>query len=71
MSTRMLTVLKLFGLEDRRTFGEKVFTAKEAMTIDFSHRDEALIRERAKGFKFLSEALGTEPRENVFGGDAQ
>lgn len=63
MSTRMLTVLKLFGLEDRRTFGEKIFTAEEALKIDFSRRDEALVRERAKGFKFLSEALGTEPRE--------
>lgn len=71
MSSRLVSVLNLFGLENRRTFGEKIFTAKEALTIDFSRRDEVLPRERDKAFKFLSEALGTEPRENIFGGDAQ
>ncbi len=71
LSHRLLNVLKMFGLENRRTFGEKIFTAQEALAIDFSRRDEMLPRERAKAFKFLSEALGTEPREKNFGGDAQ
>lgn len=57
MAGRLLTLLKLFGLEDRRTRGEKIFTAKEAMAIDFARRDEILPLERARAFNFLSEAL--------------
>lgn len=57
LSHRLLNVLELFGLEDRRTFGEKVFTAEEAMKIDFTRRDEILPIERAKAFTFLSKSL--------------
>ncbi|MBR2733095.1 MAG: polysaccharide pyruvyl transferase family protein [Selenomonadaceae bacterium] len=71
MSNRLVSLLKMFGLENRRTFGDKIFTAQEALTIDFSRRDEVFPLERAKAFKFLAEALGTEPREKNFGGDAQ
>ncbi|MBE8952424.1 MAG: hypothetical protein SR1Q7_04695 [Quinella sp. 1Q7] len=58
-------------MEERKTFGDKTFTAQESLTIDFSRRDEVFPLERAKAIKFLSEALGTEPREKNFGGDAQ
>ena len=71
MESRIVTLLKMFGLEDRRTSGEKVFTAQEALAIDFTRRDEVLPRERAKAFKFLSEALGTEPHEKFLGGGAR
>lgn len=59
MAARIPSLLKIFGLEERRTFGEKVFTAEEALTIDFSRRDEVLPIERAKALKFLSEALNS------------
>lgn len=64
MASRIESLLKLFGLEDRRTFGEKIFTADEALTIDFSRRDEVLPIERARAFNFLSTAL-------LSGGDAK
>lgn len=70
MSNRILTLLKLFGLEDRRTFGEKVFTPEEAMKIDFTRRDEVLLLERMKAFKFLAEALGVDLSQKFSGGDA-
>ena len=71
LSHRLLNVLKIFGLEERRTFGEKVFSAEEALTIDFSRRDEVLPRERAKAFKFLGEALGIDPLEIFLRGDSR
>ena len=57
MSNRMVSLLELFDLTDRRLLEEKILTAKEALTIDFSRRDEILPLERMKAFKFLSEAL--------------
>ncbi|MBR7025390.1 MAG: polysaccharide pyruvyl transferase family protein [Selenomonadaceae bacterium] len=57
MSGRMISMLALFGLEDRRPPEGKIFTAQEAMTIDFTRRDEVLPLERVKAFKFLSNAL--------------
>ena len=62
MLSRMTDVLKLFGLEDRQSFGKKIFTAEEALTIDFTRRDKVLPRERDKAFKFLAEALGGDAR---------
>ncbi len=61
LSHRLLNVLKIFGLEDRRTFGEKFFSAAEAMDIDFSQRDKVLPIERLKAFKFLTEAFLATP----------
>lgn len=61
-SSRITSLLKLFGPEDRRSFGEKIFTAEEALTIDFTRRDEVLPRERTKAFKFLEQALGGDAR---------
>lgn len=61
MANRMVTLLKLFGLEDRRPSEEKIFTAKEALTIDFSRRNEVLSLERAKAFSFLAKAFSGEP----------
>ncbi len=54
--SRLISFLKLFGLEDR-------FDPAEPLKIDFTRRDEVLPLERAKAFKFLSEAL--------LGGDAK
>lgn len=59
---RLKSFLGLFGLEDR-------FAPAEPLKIDYAHRDEVLPAEKAKAFKFLSEALGVEPRENISGGD--
>ena len=65
MSNRMVTVLKLFGLMDRRPSAEKTFTVKEAMTIDFSRCDEVLPIERAKAFNFLAGALSGAPELGI------
>ena len=54
---RLHNVLKIFGLEDRRTADEKSFTAEKAMKIDFTRRDEVLPLEKQKALKFLSNAL--------------
>ena len=51
MSVRIVSVLKMFGLEDRAQ------TLDEPLKIDFTRRDEVLPAEREKAFKFLSEAL--------------
>lgn len=59
---RLKSFLGLFGLEDR-------FAPAEPLKIDFARREEVLPVEKAKAFKFLSEALGVEPRENISGGD--
>lgn len=63
MASRMTSLLKLFGLENRRTSGKKIFTADEALTVDFTRRDEVLPVERDKAFNFLSEALNTKPQK--------
>ena len=57
MSTRLINLLKTFGLDGRAVHDEKFFTAEEAMTIDFARRDEVLPIERERAFKFLSEAI--------------
>jgi len=57
MSSRITSLLKLFGLEDRRPVSEKVFTAEEAMKIDFTRRNEILPFERARAFNFLIDSL--------------
>lgn len=61
---RLISFLKLFGLGDR-------FTPDDPLQIDFTRRDEILPRERAKAFKFLSEAFGIDPLEKILGGDAR
>ena len=60
---RLLTFLKLFGLGDR-------FTPADPLAIDFACRDEVLPVERAKAFRFLSEAFGMDPLEKLLGGDS-
>ena len=57
MSSRITSLLKLFGLEDRRPTPDKALTAEAVMNIDFSQRDEVLPFERARAFNFLSGAL--------------
>lgn len=67
--SRIGSLLEIFGLSERATDMNLKINV-DPLKIDFARRDEVLPRERAKAFKFLSEALGTEPHEN-FGGDAQ
>ena len=57
MSNRMVTLLELFGLSDRRPPAQKIFTAEEALKIDFNRCEEALAVERAKAFNFLGGAF--------------
>lgn len=51
MYSRITSLLKLFGLEDRTQM------LADPLKIDFTRRDEVLPFERARAFKFLSEAL--------------
>ena len=51
MSNRIKTLLKLFALENRTKMLAK------PLEIKFPRRDEVLLLERARAFKFLSEAL--------------
>ena len=60
---RLISFLKLFGLGDR-------FTPADPQEIDFTRRDEILPVERARAFRFLSEAFGINPLEKLLGGDA-
>lgn len=69
MASRLTSLLKMFELESRHSIGNKHLTANEALTIDFTRRDEVLHRERKKAFNFLSEALGIKPTaQNAVGG---
>jgi len=61
--TRIFSFLKLFDLGDR-------FNPADPMEIDFTRRNEILPVERARSFKFLSEAFGINPLEKLLGGDA-
>lgn len=63
--SRLESLLTLFGLSDRATETDLKIKVADPLAIDFSRRDEVLPRERAKAFKFLSKALGTEPREKI------
>lgn len=60
---RLESFFKLFGLEDRTA-------PADPLKIDFTRRDEVLPIERARAFKFLSEAFGVNPLEKLLGGDA-
>ena len=71
IAARITNLLKVFGMEERRTFGEKIFTARKATDIDFTHSEEILHRERNKAFIFFAEALGVDPFENIFESDAK
>ena len=63
--SRLESLLELFGLSERATDLDLKIKVADPFEIDFSRRDEVLPRERAKAFKFLSKALGTEPREEI------
>ena len=59
-STRIPSLLKIFGLENRTVYTKEFNKIKSPLEIDFSRRDEVLTFERMKAFKFLSKALGVE-----------
>ncbi|MBQ9488152.1 MAG: polysaccharide pyruvyl transferase family protein [Selenomonadaceae bacterium] len=73
MGTRIPSLLKMFGLENRTVYTEDFHKIKSPLEIDFSRRDEILLLERMKAFKFLSKALGVEMPAELNGGgyDAQ
>lgn len=73
MGTRIPSLLKMFGLENRTVYIDDFHKIKSPLEIDFSRRDEVLPIERMKAFKFLSNALGVEIPAELNGGryDAQ
>ena len=62
-NSRVKTLLELFNLNER-VLDTKLKINDDVLKIDFTRRDEVLPFERAKAFKFLSEAL-------LSGGDAK
>ena len=60
---RMVSLFKLFGLEDKNALAE-------LLKMNFSRCDEVLRLERTKSFKFLTEAFGVNPSEKTLGGNA-
>ena len=68
MGTRIPSLLKMFGLENRTVYTEDFHKIKSPLEIDFSRRDEILLLERMKAFKFLSKALGVEMPAELNGG---
>ena len=71
MGTRIPSILKIFGLENRTVYTSDFHKIKSPLEIDFSVRDKVLPLERMKAFKFLSKALGVEMPAELNGGDAQ
>ena len=67
MSLRIPSLLKLFGLEDRKV-SDGNLKLKTIMNIDFTRRNEVLPAERDKAFKFLSTALKVELNSYGMGG---
>ena len=63
--SRVGSLLELFNLSDRVTDAKLNIKIADPLKIDFARRDEVLPLERAKAFKFLSEALATEPHEKL------
>ena len=54
---RMNSITKMFNLQDRVTTSTTNYKVKSPLEIDFSVRDKILPYERAKAFKFLTNAL--------------
>ena len=71
MGTRIPSLLKMFGLENRTVYTDDFHKIKSPLEIDFSRRDEVLPQERMKAFNFLSNALGVEMPAELREVDAQ
>ena len=56
-SSRLGSILKLVGLEDRHLLSYDDFSLVEAPAIDFSYANKILDEERAKGLDFLRRAI--------------
>lgn len=67
MSLRIPSLLKLFGLADRKVFSTDNRNLDELLNVDFTRRDEVLPVERDKAFKFLATALKIEPNKHSIG----
>ena len=63
MSLRIPSLLKLFGLEDRKVSTNENRKLDELLSVDFTRRDEVLPVERDKAFQFLSTVLKVEPNK--------
>ena len=55
--SRKTSILKMFGLENRIAKPQDNYSVESLLEIDFSVRDKILPYERAKAFKFLTNAL--------------
>lgn len=71
MSLRIPGLLKMFDLEDRIANSENDYKISNLFEIDYSTRDKILPVERAKSFRFLTDAIqgggmGFENRKNDF-----
>lgn len=58
MDSRMDTLLKLFGLENRKTDRGKNYTVENPLEINYPDVEKILKSEREKSKKYLSNALG-------------
>lgn len=63
MSLRIPGLLKMFGLENRVTTSMNNYRVESPLEIDFSTCDKVLPLERAKAFKFLTNALSSNSAE--------
>ena len=68
--SRMTSLLELFALSDRATEADLKIKVENPLEIDFARFNEALPIERARAFRFLSEAFGMKPWEKLLGGDS-
>ncbi len=57
ISARLPSLLRDFGLSERKATAENNYGIDRPLEIDYSMRDEVLSRERSKAFNFLDEAL--------------
>ncbi len=56
-SSRLASILKLTGLEERHLTSYDDFSFVERKTVDFTHANEVLDRERKVGLEFLRKAI--------------
>ena len=57
-SSRLASILKLVGLEDRHLTDYNDFSFVENTRVDFTHVNEVLEREREIGWNYLKKAIG-------------
>lgn len=58
MTSRIDTLLALFGIESARGTAANDFEVEDPLTVDFSRVDDVLTRERARSYEYLDRAFG-------------